>query len=119
LIILAQRNLRAKFLHYLAHMKAGDGSGCGRCLAEDAPVSISDVNNDAAFEPHLEAAIEAGFRAVRAFPVRDASGKMIAVLSTYFDAPQSFAGDDQSRMSVLTSTLGSNLESHLATAVRP
>jgi GAF domain-containing protein len=114
LIILAQRNLRAKFLHHLAQMKPGDGSACGRCLAEDAPVAIEDVNSDIGFQPHLEAANEAGFQAVVAFPVRDTSGKLIAVLSTYFEAPRQFTDIDLDRMAELTGTLGGYLDRNSA-----
>lgn len=113
LIILSQRNLRAKFLHYLAHMKPGDGSACGRCLADGAPAAIGDVNSDPEFEPHREAASEAGFQAVRAFPVRDGSGKLIAVLSTYFETAQRFSDYDLHRITLLTDAIGSDLAAHL------
>lgn len=94
LIILAQRNLRAKFLHHLAHVRPGDGSACGRCLADNAPAAIDDVSSDTGFESHREAAREAGFRAVRALPVRDRAGILLAVLSTYFEAPQRFSDEE-------------------------
>lgn len=114
LIILAQRNLRAQFLHHLAHMRPGDGSACGRCLADDAAAAIGDVNGDVAFAPHLEAAREAGFQAVRAFPVRDPSGQLMAVLSTYFEAPREFDDRDLDRMADITDALGRYLARHQA-----
>ncbi len=114
LIILAQRNLRAAFLHHLAQMKPGDGSACGRCLSEDAPVAISDVNSDPEFAAHRELAAEAGFQAVAAVPVRDGAGKLIAVLSTYFEAPQFFSEAHVARITSFADTIGSNLERHLA-----
>ena len=114
LIILAQRNLRAKFLHCLSNMKPGDGSACGRCLAADAPAAIGDINDDKGFEAHREAAREAGFQAVQAFPVRDRSGKLIAVLSTYFEAPLAFSDAATSSMESFASSIGNDLEKHLS-----
>lgn len=113
LIILAQRNFRAPFLHHLAQMRPGDGSACGRSLENDAPAVIEDVNGDPAFEPHLQAAREAGFEAVQATPVRDASGTLIAVLSTYFSGPRRFSEDDLYRMNTFVDSIGINLEKHL------
>ncbi len=113
LIILAQRNLRATFLHHLANMKPGDGSACGRCLLGDTPVAIADVNGDPEFEPHRELATEAGFQAVAAVPVRDRAGKLIAVLSTYFEAPQFFSDAQMARITSFAEAIGSNLERHL------
>lgn len=113
LIILAQRNLRSKFLHHLAQMQPGDGSACGRCLVDDAPAAIGDVNNDPAFAPHREAAREAGFQAVAAIPVRNTSGQLIAVLSTYFEAPQRFEDEDLSKLTFLAETIGKSLGNHL------
>lgn len=113
LIVLAQRNLRATFLHHLAQVRPGDGSACGRCLADDAPAAVEDVNGDPGFEPHRKAASEAGIRAIQSSPVRDRSGKLIAVLSTYFEAPQCFSDDDIYRMTYFADTIGDNLERHL------
>ena len=113
LLILAQRNFRAPFLHYLAQMRPGDGSACGRCLSDNAPATIEDVHSDPEFEPHREAAREAGFEAVHATPVRDGTGNLIAVLSTYFGAPKSFSEDDLYRMTYFADSIGINLEKHL------
>lgn len=114
LIILAQRNLRAKFLHHLAQMRPGDGSACGRCLADKAVAAIGDVNSDPEFEPHRDAASEAGFRSVAAFPLEDASGQLIAVVSTYFEVPQSFSDHDIDRLASFASKIGNDLERHLS-----
>lgn len=73
MIILAQRNFRAPFLHHLASVKPGDGSACGRCLQDGRQAAINDVDREAAFEPHRQAAREAGFEAVQATPVRNRS----------------------------------------------
>jgi GAF domain-containing protein len=113
LIILAQRNLRANFLHHLAQRRPGDGSACGRCLADKAPAIIGDVNCDAEFGPHREAAHEAGFEAVQSFPVRDRSGKLIAVLSAYFEAPHQFLEEDISQTMSLADAIGNDLQRHL------
>lgn len=113
LIILAQRNLRAAFLHHLARVKPGDGSACGRCLEDNAPVVIEDVNTDSAFQPHREFANEAGFKAVQAFPVQDGSGNLVAVLSTYFESAHALSADELHRMTDFTNSLGRNLAIHL------
>lgn len=113
LIILAQRNFRAPFLQHLARMRPGDGSACGRCLAENAPAVIEDVNSDLAFEPHREAAREAGFQAVHAAPVQDRSGDLIAVLSTYYTAPQAFSEDELYQMASYARSVGPGLEGHI------
>jgi len=113
LIILAQCNFRAAFLHHLEEMRPGDGSACGRCLADGAPAMIGDVNNDLEFEAHREAAREAGVQAVLACPARNGSGALIAVLSTYFSAPRQFSGQDVLQMSSFAASLGPELERHL------
>lgn len=110
LIILAQKNFRAPFLHHLALMKPGDGSACGRCLEEDAPAAIHDVHRDPAFEPHREAAREAGFRAVQASPVRNGSGETIAIISTYFSAPQDFSEKQLNRLVDYAGSIGAGLQ---------
>lgn len=113
LIILAQRNFRASFLHHLERMRPGDGSACGRCLEDSAPAAISDVSSDEAFRPHLSAALEAGFHAVHASPVPDGSGALIAVLSTYFATPQLFSGEALDKMARFAESIGPGLESRL------
>lgn len=114
LIILAQKNFRASFLHHLALMKPGDGSACGRCLADNAAAAVEDVNDDREFEPHREAANEAGFRAVQASPVRDGSGSLIAVFSTYFSMPQQFSDEDRRRMESFAASIAKRLEKYLS-----
>jgi GAF domain-containing protein len=113
LVILAQSNFRAPFLHHLEQMRPGDGSASGRCIADNAPAAIDDVNSDPEFEPHRKAAKEAGFRAVQAFPVRNGSGRLIAVLSSYFSEPQSSAEADLSQTARFAESLGAELEKYL------
>lgn len=113
LIILAQRNFRASFLHHLAGIRPGDGSACGRCLQDAAAAAIEDVRKDSDFGPHLAPALEAGFQAVQASPVTDASGELIAVLSTYFASPQHFSGEAIDRMSGYAASIGRGLAERL------
>ena len=112
-IVLAQKNFHAAFLQHLSSIKPGDGSALGECLAHDTPIAIEDVNAAAAFEAHREAATEAGFQAVHSSPVRDQSGNLIAVLSTYFRTPQSFSEDDLNRMTHYAYSIGMRLQMHL------
>jgi hypothetical protein len=113
LLILAQRNFRAPFLHHLALMKPGDGSACGRCLEEGRTATIGDVSSDPDFGPHREAAREAGFEAVQASPVLSRSGSLIAVLSTYFGSPRRFSEEDLERVERHAQKIGAGLERHL------
>ncbi|HEY6048968.1 MAG TPA: GAF domain-containing protein [Sphingomicrobium sp.] len=113
LIIAAQRNFRAPFLHYLSMMRPGDGSACGRCLETGLTAAIEDVNGDPAFEPHRAAALEAGFRAVGAFPVPSRSQTLIAVLSIYFSKPKHFTLAELEGLGGYAARLGADLEQHL------
>lgn len=114
LIILAQRNFRPAFLHHLTLVKPGDGSACGSCLKNNAPAAIEDVRRDPAFAPHREAALEAGFEAVKASPVPDRADALIAVLSTYFSRPRRFSENELNDMAQYAARIGPPLEQHLA-----
>lgn len=114
LIVIAQKNFRAPFLYHLSQVKPGDGSACGRCLADGAPVAVEDVCRDAEFEPHRKAALEAGFEAVQASPVPSRAEALIAVLSTYFSAPRRFTPQQLDGMATYAARLGPTLERHLA-----
>lgn len=113
MIILAQRNHRAPFLHHLAMMKPGDGSACGRCLETGRPSAIEDVDGDAEFEPHRDKANEAGFGAVHACPIRNGAGQVIAVMSVYFSTPRAFSAEELERMSGFAESIGPALEGRL------
>lgn len=88
LLIAAQRNFRTSFLQHLAVATDGDGSPCGRALSQGTRVVIEDVDGDSAFSPHLDAAREAGFRAVQSTPFFAPTGTLIGVLSTHFPTPR-------------------------------
>ena len=114
LIILAQKNFRAPFLHHLSMMKPGDGSACGSCLEMGAPAAVEDVKSDPAFEPHREPALKAGFEAVQASPVPGRSDALIAVLSTYFSTPRRFSANELNEMAQYAARIGPVLEKRLA-----
>ena len=113
LIIVAQRNFRARFLHHLSQVRPGDGSACGRCLETGLVAAIEDVNSDPGFEPHRAAALEAGFEAVAASPVPSEPDRLIAVLSIYFSKPRQFSQGELERMARYATKLGEDLEQHL------
>lgn len=113
LVILAQKNFRAPFLHHLAQVKPGDGSASGRCLAESRPAAIADIDGDTDFAAHRDAAREAGFNAVQASPVRGARGEPIAVLSTYFSTARRFSHEELNRLDQYAQNIGAALERHL------
>lgn len=114
LIILAQKNFRAPFLHHLSSIRPGDGSACGRCLQTGAPAAVEDVKTDVEFEPHRLVALEAGFEAVQSSPVIDRSNALIAVLSTYFSRPRRFSDDELTAMARYAARIGPDLERRLA-----
>ncbi len=85
--IAVQRGFEAPFLEHFASVRAEDESACGRALRRRTRVVIQDVEEDAAFAPHLPAAREAGYRAVYSTPILDPAGEPIGVLSTHFRQP--------------------------------
>lgn len=68
-------------------LKIGGGTSYGQALVERRRIVIRDVETDAAFAPHREAAVAVGYRSVQSTPLLDSEFRALGVLSTYFDRP--------------------------------
>ncbi len=64
-----------------------DGGGAGNAFARGTRYVIEDVEQDAAFAPHREAALRAGIRALHSTPIVTRSGDLLGVISVYFRQP--------------------------------
>ncbi len=84
--IVAQCGFGTKFLEYFAIVE-DDTSACGRAATERLQTVITDVSEDAAFEPHREIAAASRFRAVQSTPLVDPTGRVRGVISTHYRHP--------------------------------
>lgn len=77
-----QRGLRPAVIRYL---ETGEHSPTRRVLNTHAPVLVDDVTLSPMFtgQPVLRVMLEAGFRAVHAYPLRDARHGILGVLSLH------------------------------------
>ncbi|MFN3523377.1 MAG: GAF domain-containing protein [Phenylobacterium sp.] len=113
LVILAQRNFRPQFLHHFALVRPGDGSVCGRSMADGSAVAVDDVGTDPAFEPHRHVAQDAGFRAVLSLPLKATSDAPIGVLSTHFRSSRRFSDQELGRVASHARSVASAVAPHL------
>lgn len=88
LLIIAQVGFDKKFLEHFKEVKAFDSSACGRAMGTGNTIKISDIKLDTSFAPHLEIALNAGYRAVKSIPLRFTSGKFAGVMSLHYKEPQ-------------------------------
>lgn len=86
--IIAHSGFSEKFLQHFAAVKPFDSSVCGRAIAIGSPVFISDVSQDAGFEPNMEIAREEGFTAVLSLPIVDDDRKPLGVISLHYVEPK-------------------------------
>lgn len=96
LLIGAQRNFRRPFLDHFAVVAAGDGSSCGRALADKCPVRLEDIADAPSYAAERDVAHDAGFRAVQSIPLVEA-GLFIGMLSTHFRAPRAWSAEEQAK----------------------
>jgi PAS domain S-box-containing protein len=87
LLIAAQRGFEKDFLSHFQAVRTDDEAACGRAMRSGKRVIIEDVQTDAAYEPHREAAAAAGFQAVQSTPLRSRKGELLGMLSTHFRRP--------------------------------
>lgn len=85
--IVAQRGFSQRYLQYFQTMSADDSSAAGRALRAGNRVIIEDVQQNAAYEPHLEVAEHEGYRAVQSTPIIGRDGGVKGMLSTHFRQP--------------------------------
>ncbi len=84
LSIEAHQGFGKDFLEFFREVKAADDSACGRALRSRQRVVIPDIELDAGFAPFLEAARNAGYRAVVATPLLGGDGNALGIISAHF-----------------------------------
>jgi hypothetical protein len=85
--IVASEGFGPDFLAHFKKVKPFDSSCCGRAFGAGIPVMINDLETEPSFQPNLQVAYEAGFRAVKSVPIYSALGTKIGVVSTHFEQP--------------------------------
>jgi signal transduction histidine kinase len=86
--IVVQRGFDEAFLTHFQTVSAGDGSACGRALADGTTLAVEDVDEDLEFAPHRAIAGSAGFRAVVSTPLLDSqTHDPVGMVSVHFAAP--------------------------------
>ena len=89
--IVNQRGFKREFLEHFSVVSADDGSACGSAMGSKNTVFISDAKTEESFAPHLQVALNAGFRAVQSTPLISSRGSVIRVISTHFNLPHTFS----------------------------
>lgn len=112
--IIAHRNFEAPFLEHFAIVGANDNSACARCLADGARVIIEDVAVEPSFRPHMDIALESGFRAVQSTPLHGPSGRLMAVLSTHFAMPRQFTTEECAELDLCATRTALAMARHLS-----
>jgi PAS domain S-box-containing protein len=85
--IVVQRGFQNEFLESFRKLPVGDGSAYALAIQRGERITIEDVNLDPDFEPHRQAALAAGYRAVQSTPLRSLGGTILGMLSTHFRTP--------------------------------
>lgn len=85
--IVAQQGFERDFLEFFSAVSARDESACGRALRAGQVVVIADILAEPSFAPYLEAACNAGFRAVVSMPLSGHEQRPLGVLSAHFRFP--------------------------------
>lgn len=86
--IVAQQGFDDDFMEFFREVSADDDSACGRALRTSQVVAIEDVEQDASYQPYLDAARAAGYRAVVSMPFYSFRGEPLGVLSAHFRSPR-------------------------------
>ena len=87
LVIAAQRGFDREFLQTFRRVKKDDGCACGRALQLGQSIVIADVEKDPGYAPYRDAVKSAGYRSVQSTPFITQDGKLIAIVSVHFAAP--------------------------------
>jgi GAF domain-containing protein len=91
LLLFAQQGFDEAFVRTFASVAWDDNTACGRAFRNGTRVIIPDVTLDAAYEPYVDDALAAGYRAVQSTPLLDDAGQVVGVLSTHFPKPQTLS----------------------------
>jgi GAF domain-containing protein len=84
LVIAAQRGFDPRILQIFRYVTKDDGCACGQALRLRQTIVVADVEKDPDFR---DAAKKAGFRSIRSTPFTTQDGKLIAIVSVHFAAP--------------------------------
>ena len=88
LSIVAQEGFDPAFIATFDNLSVDDNrAACARALSTGRTVIIDDVAKDAAYEPFLEIARHAGYRAVISVPLFAADGSRLGAISVHFPGP--------------------------------
>jgi GAF domain-containing protein len=87
LVIYAQRGFGPRLLQTGPRVSTEDDWACARALRLRKPVIVTDVRTDPGFAKLLDAAAEAGYRAVQSTPLIASGGNAVGVVSTYSVRP--------------------------------
>jgi GAF domain-containing protein len=94
----AQRGFRKELVETLAAVSMAEGSACGRAMREGRPVSIFDVEADAAYAEFRPVAAAAGYRAVQSTPMVSSRGSFVGIVSTHFARPHAPSPDEMKEL---------------------
>jgi signal transduction histidine kinase/ActR/RegA family two-component response regulator len=86
--IAAQQGFDVDFLDHFSTVQMESDTTCARALRSAQRVAVTDVEADAGYAIHLEAANKAGYRSVQSTPLLSRDGTPLGVLSTHFRLPR-------------------------------
>jgi GAF domain-containing protein len=87
LVMAAHCGFDPQFLQTFRRVKKGDRCACGRALQLGQSIVIADVEKDPDHAPYNAAAKSAGYRSVQSTPFITQDGKLVAIVSVHFAAP--------------------------------
>jgi signal transduction histidine kinase len=101
LTIVAQSGFEQSFLEKFREIDDKDDTTFGRALRYGRRVIVEDVETDAAYEPYLDIAAKAGYRAVQSTPLINHQSQIVGILSTHYRQPTSFSERDKRFLDLL------------------
>lgn len=96
--ISAQRGFTDDFVHHFRETQISPHSASGRALASRKAVVVEDVETDPEYEPLVNVARAAGYRAVTSAPLIAADGSPLGLVSTHFESPHRPTEQDMRRL---------------------
>ena len=87
IVIAAQRGFDPQILQMFRYVTKDDICACGQALRLRQSIVVADVEKDPDYAPYRDAAKKAGFRSIQSTPFTTQDGKLIAIVSVYFAAP--------------------------------
>ena len=87
LVIAAQRGFDPQILQMFRYVTKDDVCACGQALRLRQSIVVADVEKDQDYAPYRDAAKRVGFRSIQSTLFTTQDGKLIAIVSVYFAAP--------------------------------